>query len=115
MKAIMARTEAFAGLDPERRIGGQTAALGVEFELENQIRAGVVARRLQNVVVEAGDVRHEGEFIGGVGLNGVRAGRGFLPVNGWGAHCAVPAERMNGREPALVVGTEQIPAGPVGG
>ena len=104
MKAIVARAEAFGRLDPERRIGGQAAGFRIEPELHDHIGAGVVLRRLQDVVVEPGDVRHKGEPVGGVGRYRVGAGGRRLVVERRGADRAVRPERMDRRIPALIVG-----------
>ena len=44
MKAVVARAQAGRGLDPQRRVGGQMAGLGVELRLPNRI-GPVLSRR----------------------------------------------------------------------
>src|SRR5215472_15835705 len=107
MKAIVTGTEAFRWLNPQRRIGGQTAALGVEFELENHIGAVVLAQRLQDIVAEASNMRHEGKPVRAIGLDSMGAGGRIQPVEGWSAHRSVRAERVDRGIPALVVCGEQ--------
>ena len=75
----------------------------------------VLLWRLQDVVVEAGDVRHKGEPVGGIGRYGVGAGGCGQPAEGWRTHRTVFSERMNGRTAALIIGAQQILADAVGG
>ena len=49
------------------------AGMCVELELQNHIGAIDLLRRFQDVIVETGDVRHEGKAVGGVGLYGISA------------------------------------------
>src|SRR5439155_601453 len=76
----------FRRLDPERRIGGQTAGVGIKLELHNHIGPRVVPWRFQDVIVEPGDVRHKGKLVGRIGLYGVGAGGRGQPVEGRGTH-----------------------------
>ena len=106
MKAIVAGAQARRGLDPERRVGAQTAGLSVELQLPNRIGARALPQGFQDIIVEAGDVGHEGKLVGGVGLDGVGAhGRGQR-VAGWGAHGAVRAVGMDRRIAALIIRSE---------
>jgi hypothetical protein len=79
-----------------------------------KVRAGVVLRRLQDIVVQPGDVRHEGEAIRRICQDRVRSRLGVLPVDRRPAHRAVVSEPMHGRVRALVVGRQEIFAGAVG-
>ena len=54
----------------------------IEPELRDKIGTRVISRGLQDVVVKAGDVRDKGELVGGVGLDGVGAVGGVLPIEG---------------------------------
>ena len=115
MKAVVAGAQAGRGLDLQRRVGGQTAGLGVEPQLPNRIGARALPQGFQDIIVEAGDVGHKGKLVGGVGLDGVGAhGRGQR-VAGWGAYRAVRTEGMDRRIPALIIRREQKPARAVGG
>jgi hypothetical protein len=104
METIVAWAEASGRFDPEWRIGGQMAGLRIEPELRNKIGAGIILGRLQDIVVEAGDVRHKGELVGGVSLDGMGAVGRVLPIEGWCAHCTVISERMDRRTAALIIG-----------
>jgi hypothetical protein len=111
----VAGAQASRRLDLERRVGAQTAGLGVEPHLPNRIGARALPQRFQDIIVEAGDVGHEGKLVGGVSLDGVGAhGRGQR-VAGWGAHCAVFPERMDRDMGPLIIGGQQKPARAVGG
>ena len=82
----------FGGVEPERRIGGQTAGLCVEPELQNHIGAIIGRlRRLQYVINKTGDVRHEGELVRRISLYGVGAGGRGYPVEVWGPTAPSPA------------------------
>ena len=52
----------------------------VEPELCNKIGTGIVFRGLQDIVVEARNMRHKGKLVGGVGLGGMRAVCRILPI-----------------------------------
>lgn len=80
MKTVVARAEAVGLLDPERGVGGQTAGVGIEPELHDHVWAGVILWRLQNIILNAGDVRHKGKAVGRIGLDRVGAGGGCQPV-----------------------------------
>jgi hypothetical protein len=75
MKTIVAGAQARRGLDPERRVGAQPAGLSVEPHLPNRIGARALPQWFQDIIVEAGDVRHEGKLVGGVRLDGVGTSR----------------------------------------
>ena len=47
----------------EWRVGRQAAALRVEPELRDEVGAGIVLRRFEDIVLQAGDVRDEGEAV----------------------------------------------------
>src|ERR1700758_2250092 len=100
MKTQVPGAETFCRRDLRWRIGRKAAGLRVESELENYVGTRVVPRRLQDIVVEAGDVRHKGEAVGPIRLDGMRAARRGLPVEQWCADGAVRSERMDGRVPA---------------
>ena len=61
-----------------------------------------------HVVVEPGDVRHEGEPIGGVGRYGVGTNSRCQPAEGWRTRRAIFSERMNRHTAALIIGAQQI-------
>ena len=82
MKTQVAWTEAFRRRDLQWRTGRQTTRLRVEPELENHVGSGIVARWLQHIVIEPGDVRYKGKTVGPVGLDGMSAARRSLPVDG---------------------------------
>ena len=94
MKAVVAGAQAGRGLDPQRRVGGQMAGLGVEPQLPSH-GARALPQGLQHIIVEAGDVGHKGKLVRRIGLNGVGAhGRGQRGA-GWGAYRAVRTEGMD--------------------
>ena len=45
------------------RIGAQPTGLSVEAVLQDHVGAGIIFRRLQHVVLDAGDMRHKGEAV----------------------------------------------------
>ena len=63
VKAVVPRAYELPLLYPERRVRRQTAALRAEPELGNEIGAGVVLRRFEDVVLQTGNVRDEGETV----------------------------------------------------
>ena len=73
MKAVVAGTDQFRLLDTRRRVRGQTAGFRIEPELRDEIRAGDVLRRFENVVLDARDVRDKGEAVRRIGRDRVRA------------------------------------------
>ena len=113
MEAVVPRTHQFPLLDPERRIGCQPAAPCIEPELGDEIGAGVVFRRFQDIVLQPGDVWDEGEAIGRIGRDCVGAIRRLVPVEGRCVDRAVRSERMHRGVSTLVIGRQQKPAGPV--
>ena len=110
---IVSRSQALRRFDPERRIGAETSSLRIKPELQDDIGARVVARRLQHIVLKAGDVRHKAEAVRRIGRNRVRTNGRFVPVDRVRADCPVPFDRMHRHEPALVIGGEQVFAGAV--
>ena len=63
VKAVVSRAHELCLLHPEWRVGRQSAALRVEPELRDEIGAGIVLRRFEDIVLQAGDVRDEGEAV----------------------------------------------------
>ena len=114
MKTVVAWTEAFGGLDPRRRIGGQPAGLRIEPELHDHIRARVLLRRLQDVVVETRDMRHKRELVGGIGRYRVGTGRRGQPIEGRSADCALRPKVVHRHAATLIIAGQQIPPGAVG-
>src|SRR5947207_14728530 len=55
---VVTRTNEIPLFNPRRRIRTQPAALRVEAVLQDNVGARIVLRRLQHVVLKAGDVRH---------------------------------------------------------
>ena len=45
------------------RIGAQPTGLSVEAVLQDHVGAGIIFRRLQHIVLDAGDMRHKGEAV----------------------------------------------------
>ena len=115
MEAIVPRPDRPGRVERERRVGAQPSGGRVEPKLRDEIRAGDVLRRLQDVVVLPGDMRHEGEAVRRVGQDRVGSRRSVLPVERRPADRTVASERMHGRVPALVVRRQEVCAGAVGG
>src|SRR6266403_3299225 len=66
------------------RIGAQPTGLSVEAVLQDHVGAGIIFRRLQHIVLDAGDMRHKGEAVGRIGRDRMRPDRRFLVVGGSG-------------------------------
>ncbi len=94
MMAVVARPQGLRRLNPERRIGAETAGLRIEPELHDDIGAGVIARRLQDIVLDAGDVWHKGEAVRRIGRNRMGSWRGFMSVDWLDADRAVCLDPM---------------------
>src|SRR5215831_19735631 len=54
------------------RIGTQPTGLSVEAVLQDYIGPGIIFRRLQHIVLDAGDMRHKGEAVGRIGRDRMR-------------------------------------------
>ena len=113
VEAVVPRTHQFPLLDPERRIGCQPAAPCIEPELGDEIGAGDVLRRLQHIVLDAGDVRHKDEAVRGIGRNRVGTDCRLVPVDWRCSYRSIRPDRMHRDKAALVIGTEQVLAGAV--
>ena len=90
--------------DPGRVVGRDAARIRVEAELENGVGAGA-----------GGDVGHVAVAVGGVGLEAVGARARFQPLHRRPGHRAVAADGVNRGVSGVVVGGQQVVAGPVGG
>src|SRR5438067_10918549 len=113
MMAIMAWPQAPRRLDPKGRIGTETAGLSIEPELQDDVGTWVVARRLQHVVLEAGDVGHKREAVRWVGRNRMRPNGRFVPIDRLRAERSISFDPMHRHERPLVIGGEQIFAGAI--
>src|SRR6516164_5449340 len=76
------------------RVRAQPTGLRVQAVLQNHVWAGIVFRRLQYVVLDAGDMRHKGEAVGRIGRDCMRPDRGFLRVHGSRSNAAVRRDRI---------------------
>ena len=87
----------------------------LESELENGIWPIFLPRRLHYVIANAGDVGHEGKFIGRVGLDRVGANGRFQPLDGRASYRSVITEGMYRGMGTLLIGGQQKPAVAVSG
>ena len=110
---VVARSDELPLFDAMRRIRAQPTALSVEAELKDCVRARVIFGRLQHVVLDPGDVRHESEPIGRIGRDRMRADRGLLFRKCRRADGAVSRDRMHRDIAALVIGAKHVAAGAV--
>src|SRR5437764_584985 len=85
----------------------------VDHEPRDDVGTWVVARWLQHVVLEAGDVGHKREAVRRVGRNRMRTDRRFVPIDRLRAERSISFDPMHRYEPALVISGEQIFAGAV--
>ena len=104
MMTIVAWPQPLRRFNPERRIGAQTPGFRFEPKLQDDIRAGVVARWLQYIVLNAGDVRDEGEAVRRVGRNRVGARCRLVLVNRLSADSPIRLDWMHRHRSALVIG-----------
>src|SRR5262245_7336167 len=95
MKAEVALADFARWSGLRRRVGCQTAGRLVETELPDLVRAA------------PGDVRHEGESVGGVGLKAVGAAGGLAPLDRRVGNRPVRSDGMHRHAPSLVVGREE--------
>src|SRR5215471_7995805 len=58
---VVAGSDEISLLDAMWRIRAQPTSLSAEAVLQDHIGAGIVFRRLQHIVLDAGDMRHKGE------------------------------------------------------
>ena len=105
MEAVMARTYEVRLFDPRSGVFGcHTAAFRVKPEMRDKIGAGVVFRRLQNVVLKARDMRHESKAVGRIGRDRVRTVCRVMSLKHGAANGAIRSQRMNRGITALVIG-----------
>jgi len=94
MEAVVARADRSACSTRDGVLGVRRPVFPIESELHDHVGTGVVLRRFQDVVAEAGDVRHKGATIRGICHNRVGAGGGLVPIE---RRCANRAVRSDGR------------------
>ena len=98
----MTGTQIFGRFHSRRGVGREVARVFVECKLVDLIRPPV------------GDVGHEGEPVGRVGLDGVGPGCGHQPFDG-GSDCGAVFYAVHPYRPLVIISGEDIPAFPVGG
>src|SRR6266851_7738462 len=79
---IVTRSDEIPLFNAMWRIRAQPTGLSVEPILQDHVGAGIIFRRLQHIVLDAGDMRHKGEAVRQIGRDRMRPNRGFLFVNG---------------------------------
>src|SRR5689334_5924560 len=91
---IVTRSDEIPLFNAMWRIRTEPTSLSIEPILQDHVGAGIVFRRLQHIVLDAGDMRHKGEAVGWIGCDSMRSDRGFLLVNGSRVNRAVRRDRI---------------------
>ena len=86
----------------------------IEPVLVDGVGAGVILGRLHYVVLQPGDVGHEREPVGPVGLHSVGPFIGGNPLDGVTTDGPIIPQRVYRDMAALVIGRQQVAAGAVG-
>src|SRR6516225_9854397 len=89
-----------------RPVRTQPTGLSVEAVLQYHVRAGIIFRRLQHIVLDARNMGHEGEAVGRICCDRMCPDGGFLLVNGSRANVAVRRDRIYRDIAALVIGAK---------
>src|SRR5947209_16740898 len=84
------------------RIRAQPTGLSVEPVLQDHVGAGIIFRRLQHIVLDAGNMRHKGEAVGRIGCDRMRTDRSLLFVSSSWVNTAVRRYRIYRGIAALV-------------
>src|SRR4029077_1691282 len=92
---VVAGSDEIPLLNTMWRIRAQPTGLSVEAVLQDHIGTGIIFRRLQHIVLDAGDMRHKGEAVGRIGRDRMRPYCGFLRVNGSSPNGAVRCDRIH--------------------